>query len=134
MHAKVVATDNFTINQHEYNATLNVIHAYKGHLNETQIEVAGFADSASCRSEVLVGDEKIFFLDVNPFRAKYDDISSAVHTNSSETYQGILKGLCCPYTTDCPREQFTCRGCMTTVTSTWVFIIMLGSAIKVLVG
>ena len=98
LYANVVATDNLTINQHEYNATLNVIHIYKGQLNETQIEVAGFADSASCRSEVLVGDEKIFFLDVNPLRAKYDDISSAVRTNSSETYQGILKGLCCPYT------------------------------------
>jgi hypothetical protein len=94
LHAKVVARAK----RWEYNATLNVTHVYKGKLNETQIVVAGFADEASCRSEVFVGDEKIFFLDVKPFRARYDDLYSAVATNSSETFQGILEGLCCPYT------------------------------------
>ncbi|CAB4025799.1 Tumor necrosis factor-inducible gene 6 [Paramuricea clavata] len=133
LHAKVVATANRTIHQWEYNATLNVIQVYKGKLNETLIVVAGFANSASCQSDVFVGDEKIFFLDVGPFRARYDDISSAVATNSSETFQGILEGLCCPYTSDCPRPKFTCRGCTTAVTSTWFFIIMLGST-KLFVG
>ena len=98
LHAKVVATDNRTIHRQEYKATLNVTHVYKGKLNETQIVVAGFAESAACRSEVFVGYERIFFLDVNPFRARNDDISSAVATNSSEIFQGILEGLCCPYT------------------------------------
>ena len=98
LHAKVMAVDNRTIYQDEYNATLKVNRVYKGNLNETQIVVAGFADGGTCRSEVFVGDEKIFFLNVNPFRAKYDDHFSAVATNSSEAFQGILKGLCCPYT------------------------------------
>jgi hypothetical protein len=100
LYANVVATDNLTIHQNDYNATLNVVHVYKakGELNETRIKVGGFADSASCRSRVEVGDEYIFFLNVNPFKARYDDISSAVAANSSETYQGILEGLCCPYT------------------------------------
>ena len=98
LHANVVARGKQTIYQWEYNATLNVIQVYKGTLNETQIVVAGFGNSASCRSEVFVLDEKIFFLDVNPFRARYDDIHSAVATYSSETVQEILEGLCCPYT------------------------------------
>ena len=98
LHATVVAIDNRTIYKQQYNATLNVTHVYKGKLNETQIVAAGFAESSACRSEVFVGDEKIFFLDANPFRVRHDDISSAVATNSSETFQGILEGLCCPYT------------------------------------
>ena len=103
LQAKVVGTENLTIPQYEYKATLNVLHVYKGKLNKTQIVVGGFADPASCRSEVSVGEEWIFFLDVNPFKARYDDISSALRTNSSETYQGILEGLCCP---DTPGWQY----------------------------
>ena len=53
LHAKVVATNNKTMNENDYNATLNYTmftHVYKGELNLTQIEVTGFATSASCRS------------------------------------------------------------------------------------
>ncbi len=106
LHAKVV---DLTRNRNEYNAyaTLNVIHVYKGKLNKTQIVAAGFGSEASCQSEVSVGDEKIFFLDVNPFRTRNDDVSSAVATNSTETFQGILEGLCCPYTPGWPSYQLS---------------------------
>ena len=99
LHAKVVAISNRTIHRYEYSATLNVTHVYKGELNLTQIEVEGFADSGSCRSGVSLGDAKIFFLNSNPFKARNDDLYSAVKPNSSEVFQGILEGLCCPYTT-----------------------------------
>ena len=98
LQAEVVATDNLTILRHEYNATLNVLHVYKGKLNKTQLVVGGFRDAAACGTEVYVGEEWIFFLSVNPFRVRIDDISSGVAKNSNATYQEILEGLCCPDT------------------------------------
>ena len=92
LHAKVVAIDNTTSQQLEYSATLDVTHVYKGELKLTQIEVEGFGDTAACRSEVSVGDSRIFFLNVNPFKARYDDLSSAVATNSSMVFGEFLKG------------------------------------------